>query len=391
MADTTEPFTLRPGDSIVLSLPGENSLNQTVQIHRDGKILLPEVGEAHLQGLTLPQATELIKNRLSEVIHDLARFEVILKERRLMVNVLGYVKQPGMVVLAQGSSIQEAISAAQGLIPGAQLDKLQVRRDNEVVHFDYKHYLDSGDLSVLPSLQPLDTIFVPASPLIGNVQIDFDARTLTASGDAGESDKAVTVFGEVIKPGTFSYKNDATVVDLIMRAGGVTRYAGVEKIRVISSGNPVMFDLKKYLDSGDKSILVDVAPGDTIFVPKEVDDVKSGLTVVYVMGEVFKPGAYEAASGVSFLDILANAGGPTRFAESRQIRIIRHDGNVTPFDLQQFTEGSDAANIPKVSPGDAIFVPEKNRYERKILVENSARTSGKGHWRSTPTGSFRMV
>jgi NADH:ubiquinone oxidoreductase subunit F (NADH-binding) len=99
----------------------------------------------------------------------------------------------------------------------------------------------------------------------------------------------------------------------------------------------LMILLVSYSSFADNTVTL--RPGDTIFVPMAVDEIKSGLTVVYIMGELFKPGAYESSSGVSFLDILANAGGPTRFAETRQIRIIRQDGSVSPFDLQQFTEG----------------------------------------------------
>ena len=81
--------------------------------------------------------------------------------------------------------------------------------------------------------------------------------------------------------------------------------------------------------------------------------------MVYVMGEVAKPGAYESSEEASFMDILANAGGPTRFAESRQIRIIRSDGSVQGFDLAGYTEGTIDGLPPAVGPGDAIFVPEK--------------------------------
>ncbi len=42
------------------------------------------------------------------------------------------------------------------------------------------------------------------------------------------------------------------------------------------------------------------------------------------------------------MDILANAGGPTRFAESRQIRVLKADGKVIKFDLTAYTEGLDA-------------------------------------------------
>ena len=54
-----------------------------------------------------------------------------------------------------------------------------MRRNGEVLRFDYKYYLDSGDSSNLPVLQSLDTLFVPASTLLGNVQTNFDPKAIS--------------------------------------------------------------------------------------------------------------------------------------------------------------------------------------------------------------------
>ncbi|XQW89128.1 SLBB domain-containing protein [Aeromonas veronii] len=157
-------------------------------------------------------------------------------------------------------------------------------------------------------------------------------------------------------------------MDLLMRAGGVTRFAGVERIRVINGDAPELFDLKAYLDSGNNKLLPNLAPGATIFVPKDEEQIKRGARTIYIMGEVFKPGAYEGREGDSFLDILANAGGPTRYAESRQIRLLRTDGTIEPIDLQAYTEGMQKA-LPQVKPGDAIFVPEKTDINEKSWLK----------------------
>ena len=91
--------------------------------------------------------------------------------------------------------------------------------------FDYKAYLDSGDEKLLPKLKPLDQIFVPASPLTGKVQVEFDGRTLAASGDGSDAERSVKVFGEVGAPAVYSWKPGMNVLDVLMRAGGVTRSA----------------------------------------------------------------------------------------------------------------------------------------------------------------------
>lgn len=350
---------LRIGDVLTVGLPGEAALNKDFQIDRKGQITLPEVGAVKLAGRRMADAEGLVRDKLGKAFRDLDRLSVVLKDRRLLVSVLGYVKTPGPVELPGDATVQMAINAAGGLAQGAQLDRIQLRRGKDSIAFDYKKYLDSGDTALLPELQPLDTVFVPASPLTGNVQIDFDGRTLAQAGDGAEDRTAIKVFGEVNNPAIFAFKPGASAVDMIMRAGGVTRYASVEQIRIINQGKPVVFNLQDYLDTGNKALLPDVQPGATIFVPKQVEEIRRGSLTVYVMGEVAKPGAFESKGGVSFIDILANSGGPTRFADTKQIRLIRADGKVEMVDLPKYTENPGSGKLPAVKPGDAIFVPEK--------------------------------
>lgn len=361
--------SLRPGDRLQIKFPGESVFEHSFQIDHEGTITLPEIGNVHLSGQSLPQARELLKLKLSNAYKDLSKFDLILRERRLSVTVLGYVKEPGAVDLPVRANVQMAINQAGGLAQGAQLDKLQIRRGKHLIEFDYKHYLDSGNPSSLPSLEPMDVIFVPASPLIGNVQVEFDAQTLTASGDAGNDGEAVKVFGEVHRPGTFAYKADASVMDLIMRAGGVTRYAGIEQIRVIHNGQPYPFNMREYLDTGNPALMPEIRQGDVIFIPQATEQVNSGSRTVYVMGEVFKPGAMEMGEGSGFYDLLATAGGPTRFAETRQIRIIRANGQVQPFDLQSYVDSQGQGKMPTIQPGDAILVPEKTDMNEKSWLK----------------------
>ena len=352
---------LSPGDVLELSLPGEEAFAKPFRIDARGSIGLPEVGPVSIAGLKTGEAQALLLERIGLVFRDLDRFRLRIIERRQLVKVLGYVRKPGSVDLPAGATVQTAISESGGLIPGAQLDRMQLRRNGEVEIFDYKHYLDTGDPAAIPTLQSLDTIFVPVSPLIGNVQVEFDAATLTDGGDASETEEAINIFGEVRTPGSYAHKAGMSVVDMIMRAGGVTRYAGVEQIRIISDGEPRPFNLKAYLDSADSSLLPTVAPGTTIYVPTETVGVKQGVRIVYVMGEVQSPGAFEVQNSTSFLDVLANAGGPTRFADTRRVRILRNDGRIEPFDLGFFTEteGLPEGDLPILDAGDAIFVPEK--------------------------------
>ena len=383
-------IVIRPGDVLKIEIPGEVDFESAFQVKRDGTVNLPEVGKISIIGKTLHQINTDLSKILGQEYRAINHLKVYLIERRVPIQVLGFVKQPGLIDLPEDGNVQMALQKAGGASAGAQLNKLQLNRQGKITTFDYKKYLDTGDFSILPKIIPLDVIFVPASPLIGNVQMDFDAATLSASGDGSEAATAVKVFGEVLKPGVFSFKKGNTVVDMLMRAGGITRYAGVEQIRVINGGTPQLFDLKTYLDTGDTAHMPQITAGSTLFVPIQEEEIKSGSRTIYVMGEVFKPGAYEAPAGTEFFDILANSGGPTRFAESRKIRIIRSSGQVDNFDLQAYTEGLTKKVIPKIFPGDAIFVPEKTDMnekswlkitpDRAIRVIGAVKKPGRYEW-----------
>ncbi len=364
-----EEYRVQVGDLIQIALPGEASLDKPFNVDHQGRILLPEVGVIPIAGMTEPEMEQVIADRLRKVFRDLAQLRVYVHKKQLLISVLGYVKQPGEFILPANGSIQMALHAAGGLRSGAQLDRMQLVRNTTTDIFNYKQYLDSGDHSKLPQLQSLDTLFVPASPMTGNVEVDFDPSKIADAGDAAEDRKAIKVFGEVNSPGSFSYKESMNIIDLLMRAGGVTRYAGVEQIRVITQGEPTSFNLKLYLDSGDLKLLPPMVAGATIFIPRQEEEIKTGANMVYVMGEVAKPGAYEGKEDATFMDILANAGGPTRFAESRQIRIIKADGEVQRFDLAGYTEGTVPGRPPVISSGDAIFVPEKTDMNEKSWLK----------------------
>ena len=382
------------GDLLFIALPGETELNQEFPVSNRGLINLPEVGEFPVAGLALSHARMTIKQALAAVYRDVERLEVSIRQKRMLITVLGYVNNPGQVDLPADANIQMALSLAGGIKGGAQLDKMQLKRrqagDEQVTTFNFKAYLDSGDDSLIPALQSMDTLFVPASPLIGNVQAEFDAAALKSGGDAAEDQTAIKVFGEVQTPGLYSFKKGSTVIDVIMRAGGVTRYAGVEQIRIINNNEPTLFNLKAYLDKGHSDSLVKLEKGSTVFVPIAAKEVKVGARMVYVMGEVPKPGAFENQDGATFLDILANAGGPTRFAETRQIRLLRANGEVIPFDLQQYTEQGSSVGLPEIMAGDAIFVPEKAATEenswlkvppsRAIYIMGAVRRPGRYEW-----------
>lgn len=358
------------GDQLYIFMPGEEDFEKPFQVDASGFIQLPEVGKIQVKGKTLAIVLEELKTSLSVVFRDISKLYIEFRAREKLVTVLGYVKDPREVVLPELGNVQMALNKAGGMLAGAQLDNMQLQRGGEVIIFNFKRYLETGDESELPSLKSGDIIFVPSSPLTGNVQMMFDATSLKSGGDASDTQKAVTVFGEVNAPGTFSYVPGMTIIESLMKANGVTRYANVGKIRVMGAEEPQTFDLKFYLDTGDMSKLPKIKPGTTIFVPIQVEDIKVGLQVVYVMGQVNKPGAFEGREGITFMDMLANAGGPNRYADTQQIRVLKVSGETFRFDLKKYSDDPQNNPFPVIEGGDVIFLPEKaDMIEKSWLIE----------------------
>jgi polysaccharide export outer membrane protein len=83
--------------------------------------------------------------------------------------------------------------------------------------------------------------------------------------------------------------------------------------------------------------------------------------MVYVMGEVGKPGTYPlTTSDTTVLQMLALAGGPTPFAKKDEIGVVRTVAGKTTryrFNLDDVTRGRRMEQNLVLRPGDTIFVP----------------------------------
>ena len=89
---------------------------------------------------------------------------------------------------------------------------------------------------------------------------------------------------------------------------------------------------------------------------------------VSVMGAVNKQDNYPAISEVSLVEIIAAAGGPAPNADLRNVKIFRKGrrNDVIDVDLTRQLQSGDLADIPKVNPGDVVFVPVEDNVMRDL-------------------------
>lgn len=82
--------------------------------------------------------------------------------------------------------------------------------------------------------------------------------------------KKVFVFGEVSKPGSFSYEDGMTIIHAISQAGGLTRSAAKNSVNVtrVVEGKEVKLPVKVEDIVIGREKNFQLAPGDIIFVPE---------------------------------------------------------------------------------------------------------------------------
>ncbi len=89
---------------------------------------------------------------------------------------------------------------------------------------------------------------------------------------------------------------------------------------------------------------------------------------VTILGAVTRPDNYPIANEISLLELVSMAGGTLSDARLNRIKIIHRDKLIPPseVDLEYYIERSDIEGMPKVRPGDIVFVPRQQNFIREF-------------------------
>ena len=171
--------------------------------------------------------------------------------------------------------------------------------------------------------------------------------------------QGITVYGEVNAPGIYPLMGPHHLYDVISAAGGLTLKSG-RTVTVLHAGQsdlPEVVALANINASENplERANVPIYPGDTIVVSK------AGM--VYVLGEVNKPGAFlmEDNTSISVLKATALAGGTTKLASLKGSLILRKSlagTTQTRIPLDKIYHGK--AQDLQLHAEDIVFVPLSN-------------------------------
>jgi polysaccharide export outer membrane protein len=313
-------YRIGADDQLDISVMEASELDRSPRVSASGEISLGLVGTVRAAGLTTQELEVVIEELLRR--HYINEPHVSVQVRDMQshpVAVFGAVKKPGVFQIRGPKTVVELLSMAEGLDVDAGSTVI-------IEHRGQPKPAAASANSVLSVPSPQDVSFTSASSLATN------AGLLSPPGDSAASDSTAEPSSEEV-------------------------------------------DLKKLLATGDPRLNVTVYPGDVVKVPR--------AELVYVVGEVARPGGFELKSNenISILQAVALAQGLTHTASGSKTRIIRTNATTgerqeIPINLNKILAGRTTDSI--LQPRDIVFVP--NSVSRTALYRSMdfALTIGSG-------------
>ncbi|MEJ5298876.1 MAG: SLBB domain-containing protein [Armatimonadota bacterium] len=334
--ETAAPaYVLAPDDVVSVMVVNFPNLSTQATVLPDGTISVPILGSVKASGKTTEELAQYLAREWDRFVVRPSVTVSVTQKRKAAIVVNGFAARLGAIEYRPGMRLSDALAEVGGASPAGDITKVRVtRRSGESQTYDMTDFsrLAGTERDVL--LQEGDIIFIP------------ERRT------------QVSVIGEVIRPGSFDYRDEMTVLDALGLAGGVRESADLHAATIEEDGVERKLDLDALLRKGDMSVNAKLKPGARIMVPEWQNR-------TYVFGAVARPGFYPYKEGDRILDAL-NASGLAQNAEMREVRVIRVDKTkgeavVTRYNLEEFLKDGKMEANAMLSAGDVVFIPDRKR------------------------------
>lgn len=318
---TPQNYHLGPGDEVVIDIWGtsEDHLRQTIS--PEGSIMISQLGPVYLNGLTIKDANQHIKNAFSRKyagVNDAETdIQVTLGQvRTIQVDILGEVATPGTFRLSPFSSVFHALYRAGGINDIGSLRNIQVLRDGKkIAGIDIYDYLFNGSTSGNIRLQEGDVIVVPPY------------------------EQLVSIDGNVKRPMYYEIKPDETIEEIIEFAGGFTAdaYEGMVRLARQTGTENELYNIER-----DDFASYHLQDGDIITVGTILDRYSNR---VELKGSVYRPGLFAIDNELNTVKkLIEKADGLTDDAYTVRALLYREGPNleleIIPLDLGAILNGA---------------------------------------------------
>ncbi len=240
-----QDYRVGEGDVLDINVYENEDLTTTVRVSSGGTIRVPLIGEISVNEMTVSQVSTKIEELMANGYLVNPQVDVFIKEHRSkQAIILGQIKNPGQYELRGRVTFLEFISKAGGLTPEAGSTATIKRisesdKNKETIVVDLERLIKKGEASLNILIQDRDSVYIP------------EAKTYYVSG-------------EVAKPDSYKYETDVTVIKAITIAGGFSKIAAKDKVKIIRTvaGEKRIFERVNM----DEPIL----PEDVIVVPESL-------------------------------------------------------------------------------------------------------------------------
>jgi protein involved in polysaccharide export with SLBB domain len=276
------------GDRIMVRVAIEPKLTGEYTVDERGKFYFPIIDEGldfgafDVAGMTTDQATEMIRQRLSQYYAD---SDITLELVSLgvrpgqAVSVFGYVQTPGTFRYFEGMRLLDLLLRTGTFDEDANISRIALYRANKQIEYiDVRDVVSGTDLANNIEIMPGDYFIVPKKEPLMKMK--------------------VIVLGSVGQPGTIFVPEGIQLLDLIARAGGTSGKAALGKTYIIRivDGQPVIIhsDLKALIDRAELKENVVVKDGDIVFIPASsrvsISQIMNSLLQLNLVRSVLDPG-----------------------------------------------------------------------------------------------------
>ena len=276
-------YVLDFGDVLRIQLLGQKDLIDSYKLARDGSINLLDIGSINLAGLSLGEASKLIKSKVNQAYIGTDSFISLENIRDVSVLLAGDVFNPGVYTLNGSSNMLHALNVAGGIGVYGSYRSIKLIRDEKVIEsLDIYDILLNGISTSKNRLRTGDIIFV-----------DPKKNVITLEG-AFKRQSRYELSAEENLSDAIKYANGLTVdADL----GNIFLYRILDgQIKSIPIANISQF---KNIKSNDQ---------DRVYIRK------NSFRNVSISGAVIRPGNYKITEGKNIFDLIEDAGGYTQNA-----------------------------------------------------------------------------
>tara|TARA_R110000772_G_scaffold154487_1_gene265499 strand:+ start:564 stop:3299 length:2736 start_codon:yes stop_codon:yes gene_type:complete len=359
---------------------------------------LSELTSEKQKELEYNQLNYFSRQRLLEPVIEQLKRQAAYGEPVQLAEITGEVKYPGIYPLSMSGNVSKLIDAAGGLLESAYLSNAELTR-SEIINGN--------------------AVKSPKSINLNKESSDYDNQLLKSKDrlnvlkiPAWQNNHIIELRGEFRFPGKYTIRRGDKLSDIIIRAGGYTKYASKDaslftrnKLKILERQNLLKVAENLRMEIASKSLaqskgsqmvdyqqaklllsdltkvqpigrlvvdlnLIDteqendvlVEDGDVLIVPTKQNSIN-------VIGQVQVATSHVFRKGTSVNDYINLSGGIKQQADDEKIYIIKANGSVETLKEENwFAMGT----TNSLAPGDTIVVPLDADYMDNITLWSTA-------------------